>query len=165
MARDRPEPQDETDRTIFGHLDRVGWAVICIPDDDEGPGFAYSLGLYETHGHPEVILIGMKTQTMYDLVNWIGKRVALGHRFEPGMPVEEVINKFAVWFLPVAGQHYREYLGYANWYYGSTTYPALQCVWPDMEGRLPWDEGVHPGIHEKQPLLGHPPPSDHRNEP
>ncbi len=157
MAHQRPEPQNDTDRTIFGHIDRVGWSVICIPDDDEGPGFAYSLGLFATHGHPEVIMIGMKTQTMYDLVNWIGKRVVLGHRFEPGKSYKDIIEKYPVWFLQVELTRYKDYLGYANWYYGSTTYPAIQCVWPDMEGRFQWDRDAHPGIGTRQKLLGPPP--------
>lgn len=160
MRRDRPSPQNDGDRSTFANIDRVGWAVLCIPDDDEGPGFAYSLGLFETHGHPEVILVGLKTETMYGLVNHIGRRVKDGDRFEPGMPCEGVVDRFPVWFLPVARENYREYLGYAGWYYRGPDFPALQCVWPDKTGRFPWDAGVHPGMATRQPLLGPVPPTN-----
>ncbi|HEX4613052.1 MAG TPA: DUF4262 domain-containing protein [Urbifossiella sp.] len=154
MSRNRPDPQDDSDRTIFGHVDRVGWAVILIPDGAEGPGFAFSLGLHETHGHPEVLLIGQKTDNMYGLVNHMGGRVRGGDRFDPGEPTEGVIERFPVWFVPVEQAHYRDYLGYANWYYGSTDYPVFQCVWPDGAGRFPWDAGVSPGLRTRQPVLG-----------
>lgn len=154
MPRPRPEPQDDADRNIFGHIDTVGWSVILIPEDDAGPGFAFSLGLLATHGHPDVILFGLKIEQMHGIVNGIGERVAGGERFTPGRFYEGVIDRFPVAFTPVDPANYREYLGYANWFYGGTDFPAVQCVYPDGTGRFPWDAGVNPRLAKQQPLIG-----------
>jgi Domain of unknown function (DUF4262) len=42
-------------------------------------------------------------------------------------------------------------MGWANWYYGDTPYPALQAVYPDRENRFPEDTGFDASF--QQPLL------------
>jgi hypothetical protein len=42
----------------------------------------------------------------------------------------------------VDAQWYSPFLGYAQWFYESEDgFPVLQLVWPDEQGRYPWDEG------------------------
>lgn len=36
---------------------------------------------------------------------------------------------------------YREFLGYALWFYDGDAFDALQIVWPDEACRYPWDAG------------------------
>jgi hypothetical protein len=159
--RKRPKPDDDDERAILGHVDRVGWAVVTIAEDDEGPGFAFTVGLYETYGHPEVILVGQKPQAQHSLLNGIGFQVKGGTRFDPERPANGVFEGYVAWFLSVAADRYHDYLGTANWFYRGTDYPALQCVWPDRFARFPWFPDAHPDFRAAQPLLG--PVPDHDN--
>ena len=47
---------------------------------------------------------------------------------------------------PIARRHYRTYLGYAGWFHGGPRFPALQAVWPDAEGRFPWERWSSPRV-------------------
>src|SRR4051794_27391344 len=40
---DPPEPTDEHDRKLLADVERHGWHVVCVEEDEEGPGFAYSI--------------------------------------------------------------------------------------------------------------------------
>src|SRR3954469_19204156 len=56
-------------------IDAHGWHVAIVPEDDEGPGFAYSIGLYRTLGHPEVIIFGLAVDHLHRAVNDVGAEV------------------------------------------------------------------------------------------
>jgi hypothetical protein len=44
-------------------------------------------------------------------------------------------------------------MGYAVWFYGRDEFAVLQCVYPDLSNRLPWDEGFDGSWRSRQPLL------------
>ena len=50
-------------------------------------------------------------------------------------------------------KHYRNYFGYALWFYRSDEFNALQCIWPDRDKRWPWEEAFNPHWKPQQPLL------------
>ena len=50
-------------------------------------------------------------------------------------------------------RHYREYLGYARWFYRGDDFPALQCVWPDSGHRYPWHPDAGADFVRRQPVL------------
>ncbi len=49
-----PTPKDKYDRSVLADIAKVGWSVICI---DDGPTpYQFSVGLYHSHNHPEIII-------------------------------------------------------------------------------------------------------------
>jgi hypothetical protein len=44
-------------------------------------------------------------------------------------------------------------MGYAVWFYGTDAIPVLQCVYPDLENRFPWDTNAPASWRKRQPLL------------
>lgn len=157
MARKTlPAPEDDHDRAILGDIRRVGWSVIQINPDDEndtGPVYSFSVGLYHTHGHPEVILLGLPHEVAGPIINDIGAAVAGGRRVEPGQAYDDFAS-VPLAFVAVDPAHYREYVGYALWLYGGPGFPMLQCVWPLKSGHFPWDRGYDERGATVQPLLG-----------
>jgi hypothetical protein len=149
-----PKPEDDFDRKLLADIKRVGWAVIGIEEDAEGPSFAFSVGLFHTLGHPEVILMGLRVPIAYRFINDIGTAVRAGRRFETGGRYDEIAEGLPLAFVAVAERHYREYLGYARWFYQGSKFPVLQCVWPDKQGVFPWEPGFDGRFFQKQPVLG-----------
>ncbi len=149
-----PEPEDDRDRKLLADIARVGWAVLGIPEDDEGPGFAFSIGLYRTFAHPEVILIGLPWEVSSALINDLGAAVKGGKRYEAGRAYDDLSEGGADFFVAVDRGNYREYLGTAGWFYRGWDFPVVQMVWPDRRGAYPWDAGSPPGYWRRQPLLG-----------
>src|SRR5262245_6980667 len=153
MNRKLPAAEDDSDRKLLGDIARVGWHIVGIEADDEGPGYAFSVGLYHTYSHPEIIIFGLKNETAAQLINVIGYQVKGGTRFEDGES-DAVAEGFPVTFKTVPVTAYREYVGYALWFYRSFDFPLLQCVWPDKAGRFAWDDGYDHRFDQLQPILG-----------
>ena len=63
--------------------------------------FAYTVGLTETFGHPEIVLLGT-WQHAHPFLNAVGDLVRDGRRFETGDTSEEVLDGFVVRFDPVS---------------------------------------------------------------
>jgi hypothetical protein len=56
-------------------------------------------------------------------------------------------------FRPVQQRWYKPFLGYGLWFYGGSSFPALQLIWPDKSQRFPWQPGFNPQWAFAQPLL------------
>jgi hypothetical protein len=149
-----PTPEDDTDRWLLQTIARDGWAVLGIPADDEGPSFAYSLGLFHTLNHPEIIVMGVRAESAQQLINDVAVAVRQGQRFEPGGRYDSLVEGNPLAFLTVAPKLYRKYVGYARWFYQGAEFPLLQCVWPDKQGVLPWEPGYDGQLFALQRVLG-----------
>lgn len=134
-------------------VERYGLHVINVAADDRGPGFAYSVGLFRTFAHPELILVGLPRQTMHDLLNGAADAIRAGARFGGGDVTDALLEGYDCTFRPVPDRLYRAYLGWAGWFYDGQPFPALQLVYPDRERRWPWDAGAAVGFVEQQPVL------------
>ncbi|WP_162908056.1 DUF4262 domain-containing protein [Allorhizocola rhizosphaerae] len=96
------------------------------------PGWAYSWGLWQAYGHPEIAIFGLPADR-WGLVNVVADLVASGLRLAPGVEIDDVLvgSRVAVrridpsWcarLFPLPGE--REF---------------LQVVWPDADGAFPWE--------------------------
>ncbi len=134
-------------------IDRYDWHVILVPEDEIGPSFAYSIGLYQTFRHPEVIVFGLDLANLHSAVNQIGSEIRKGVRFGEGDGSDEVFEGVSVRFRLVSTDFYDEYLGQAIRYYAGNGFPCLQCFWPDGEGSFPWDSDYRFNVDSPQPQL------------
>jgi hypothetical protein len=150
-----PAPEDDNDRAILGDIRDVGWSVIQIEDeeDEPGPQYSFSVGLFHSHGHPEIILLGLSAAVAGLIINTIGDTVAGGQRIEPDRTYSEFAN-VPLAFVVVDPAHYKKYVGYALWLYGGPDFPMHQCVWPLKSGHFPWDKGYDKDGAAIQPFLG-----------
>jgi hypothetical protein len=146
----------EIDPRVLRDVARHGWHVVKVLEDDQGPAHAFSIGLHETHGHPEIVATGPDLDVLHRLVNAVGEDVREGRRFEADRAYDGIVTGLRCHFRAVHPTNYPDFLGYAGWYYGGAGFPALQCVWPDPEGRFPWEAGFPPPLARWQPDLGQP---------
>lgn len=153
------EPTDglsASDAKVLTDIQAVGWhAVGVFPrEHEEGPNWAFSIGLVYSFRHPEVILLGLPLQSCMSVLNVIGTEVKGGKRYEPGTAYSDILQEpYKCTFRQVHPSHYRNYVGYALWFYENDAFPLLQCFWPDKAGRYPWDEGCNGYVANSQPLL------------
>jgi hypothetical protein len=143
----------DIERKLVSDIEEFGWHVIMIGEDDEGPAFAYSIGLFKSFRHPEIIVFGLDVNLMHRMINLIGEEVRQGRRFADGDAAPGILENYDVRFLTVASRHYHEHVGYARWFYKGDDFPVLQCLWPDKKGRFPTDPGFAKALRPRQPLL------------
>jgi hypothetical protein len=150
-----PLPQDDgqDEAQVLGDLrrviDRFGWAVLHGGGSGPGdPRWSYTVGL-SAFEHPEVIVVGLPFAAGETYLNLVGEAVRAGARFRPGVVTTALTDADSpVVFLQVTDT---ERLTVAEQLHGSVD--ALQLVWPDSTGKLPWEEG-HRNPPHAQPLLG-----------
>jgi len=147
---------DPAEDKLLSDVSEYGWHMLTIPADDHGPGFTYTVGLFHSYAHPEVIVFGLPNQVMQRVVDVVATLVKGGQQFKSGDQTDDVLNGYSCAFRTVLRAHYRDHLGYAMWYYrrkGHAEFPALQCLWPDKDHHFPWDSECDAGISALQPAL------------
>jgi hypothetical protein len=55
------------DAEMQADIATYGWHVIKVFEDDEGPSFAFTIGLYKRFGHPELVVFGLPLDTGAEL--------------------------------------------------------------------------------------------------
>lgn len=152
--RKLPVPENEADRKLLANVATHGWHVLGVFADENSPGFTYSIGMYHTLGHPEILIMGLKPTIAHPLINNMGDAIRLGRVYSPGSAYEDIAQGFPLAFVSLDRKYYRKYLGYALWFYQSFDFPVLQCVWPDKAGKFPWDAGYDSRFFDAQRILG-----------
>ena len=155
--RERTDDLAPADRKLFDDIDEFGVHIVHVPDDEGAPGFSFTVGLWHTFEQPEVVVFGLPEDVAHDLLNAIADDAAEDKKFLPGTRHEGVLVGYPVRFFDVPKDRYDDYLGSAVWAYEGSDFPCVQLVWPDKQGRWPWEPGARDGFAASQPVLGRPP--------
>lgn len=131
----------ETNSLISHNIERFGLHVQAVFPTDEGePGWAYSIGLFHTYGHPELVTSGLPPRTAGQCFNEIGRRAAKGLKLADGSQLDDLLTS-TVAFKAIPPDLFGDEVGLATRFYGKVAYPLLQLVWQDVEHRFPWEQG------------------------
>jgi hypothetical protein len=144
-----------SERKLVADVAEHGWHVLLVTADVAGPNFAFTVGLFHSYGHAEVIIFGLPHEAAHSLLNGIGMAVKSGQRFLAGTQSDQFLLGYPVAFVPFATSAYGNYFGYARWFYSGDGFPAVQCVWPDAQGIFPWDTRASKSFKDLQPMPGH----------
>lgn len=134
-------------------IQRYGWALQYVQSaiDESGihPAYCYSVGLTAKEW-PELVITGRVADQSAEVLGGLCSLMGDGPPLAAG-------DTFTVGGLDVCLVEVRrpeQWLLRATDLYGRRRVRALQAVWADCAGRLPW-EG-EPGADVVQPLLGMP---------
>ena len=152
-----PDRFDETERRVVENVKKYGfhlWHVSPSADDD---GFSYTVGLFDSYHHPELVIFGQKVDWRNSMIDFIVDQIREGKRFETGVLYPDLIEGFHCRFDSISSVgSYRDFLGWDLWYYYTVKrlkerVPVFQFVWPDMQGVFPDNSAFDNGY--RQPLL------------
>lgn len=160
MPRD-PKQRDQVndyEKKFLRIIDEFGWHVTSVVPlaGDEGDQWSYSTGLFYHFQHPEIIILNETSDLRHSMINAIGKRVRQGEKFEPERSYADILaDGYYVQFRPVDVSHYKDWVNSSIWFYDSepSSFPLLQCFYPDMNGKFPWEPGCEQWAVKAQPLL------------
>ena len=134
--------KNTTRAELADNIKKHRWLVFSVVGDAQ-PLYSYTVGLFETFGHPEIVLSGLDIDLAQDLLNDIGNAVAQGLVRIPDRLYDDVLDSYPCLFKAVPVTTYEQYFGRALVFYGDTLFPVLQCLWPDAQSRFPGDEGYN----------------------
>lgn len=144
---------DASDKRIHANIATYGWHVMKVGTDEAPAGFAYTIGLYRSHTHPELIMLGLPLDTMHAILNVAGDLIKAGRRFRVGEETDALLDRHKCTFRYVPPRRYDDFLGGARWYYKGASFPVLQVIWPDRRGRYPWSDTASEAFRTSQPVL------------
>ena len=151
------------------HMDKLAWVIedqgwVADPvEADAGPpprpGYTYTIGFETAFDRPEVVIFGLQAVAARGLLGMIADQ----HRGGVVLPVDGVFvdcrvrssvrpahrrpRRAAARFPDASAFHAGRGVGADRW-------RMLQFVWPDRNGRLPWDQDYDPRLRVAQPVIG-----------
>lgn len=138
---------------IVAQAEQRGNAVVTVPSDDHGAGYAFTVCAWAMHEVPEAVVVGLPTELATVLLDAYVDRAATGERFQPGVLYHDFFDGVPVTVEQVAPGHYPEFFGSAFLVYPEGDFPALQLIVPTPEGHWPWQEQAPEGFAQWQPVL------------
>jgi hypothetical protein len=147
-----PSPVGWADELTVQHVEEHGWSVQGVLAEDGQPGWAYSVGLWHTARLPELCIFGLPFSVQGHAINAVGRQARDGARLDDRSPIEGVLDPGPLMLRPV----HPSWLGTSMFasairFYGQPL-RFRQLVWPDSEGRFPWEAGHSPDPGP-QPML------------
>jgi hypothetical protein len=92
-AEDEHEKKAIEDIRVHG----IHWLDV-FDRDQAGRGFCYSVGLWHTHNHPEVIIFGLKSSLGGRVLNGINNDIGKGKSYQAGLSSMDILEGFRCYF-------------------------------------------------------------------
>ena len=147
---------DDVIDAIRAEVEAHGFQVVLFPSEGDAPAYGHTVGLQKSHEHPEIVVVGLDDGAegglTHDLLESIAQEVVEGRRFVAGDTDSELLEGHTVAFRAVTTKMSEGLLGVARDVLGHYAC-ALQLVWPDRGGLLPWSPACDPAVRARQPLL------------
>jgi len=146
--------RDESEGKAIEDVRKFGVHILHVFDDEgKKPDFSYTVGLWHTHGHPEVLISGLKQSLRHTLLNNLNKLIAEGRSFRDAASYTDLLEGYRCYFQNLPKEHYRAYLGWDIWFYGGPEFEAVQMLWPSVHHIYPWDRQADEFLRKSQEIL------------
>lgn len=143
------------DKKVVDDIHEYGCHVISVFDPDEViPYFSYSVGIQETSGVPDAIVVGLKPNIGGFMVNEYNRQVKAGTRFQRGVLYPGFLEGFEVYIEPAQRKLLTEYTLGCDRYYQDKEYSVVQIIWPSTAGVWPWQKNASEWLKSNQPMFG-----------
>ena len=145
----------ENDRRVASNVQEHGCHVVSVfHPEKKHPDFTYSIGIQETSGVPEAIVVGLSSKLGGFIINEYNRQVRAGKRFRRGRPYEGFLEGFSVYIEPARPKALGEYTIGCDRYYKEKAFSVVQIVWPSTSGVWPWQREASKWFKTNQPMLG-----------
>jgi hypothetical protein len=150
------EASDDAERKVLADISKYGWHCVNILAEDDAVPYSFTVGLYQTHGHPELIVLGLKSEVAHKILCNATADLP-GGRLDLSLPTDALAEGYPCCFIEVAKSQYYDFVGFARWYYRGNDFPLYQIVWPSREGRFPWHPKASKEFKLAQPVIAQAP--------
>lgn len=137
-------------------LEHYGWITTGI----EEFRIAYTIGLMEKFGHPEIVIHGLDMKMSHHFMIQLVDSIAKGARYEAGKTYDHVAANYPTLFSSVNSANHDTWFAMAQVAKGDApeTLEMVQMVWCDLQGRFPKDPNFDPKFIPLQKLFDRPVP-------
>lgn len=150
----RKEPSDERDQKLLDDIANYGWHCVHVLAESDLPPFSYTVGLFQTLNHPELLIYGVPSEAAHAIFCIAVSAAERGKPLNLNQPTDDLLEGYPCVFVEVPKSQFREHVGYGIWYYDGMDFPVQQIVWPSKSGQFPWHTEASASFRETQPVLG-----------
>jgi hypothetical protein len=133
--------------------DPGGLRLVHVEDDEGGPIWSYTVGLWRAFEQPEVVVFGLPVDLAEQLFEALMDAVEDGARYAAGTQHDGLLRGYPVCFRRVDAAQCRGLLPAIAAVHAADDVPCVQLVYPDKQGRWPWQPDVRDGFRKLQPVL------------
>ena len=138
---------DLFEKRLIQDIDQNGFSVV------HQPGSCYTVGLWNRHRHPELIVFGLPADRGQQLLHQAVHEIQDGRPLSDAAPIRTLTEEYSLRAVPVKVEHHREYLSYNRWFYRGDHFQSWQLIWPDADHNFPDDPRHSDRLRELQPQL------------
>lgn len=153
-------PEDDAcgdEEKALADIATYGLHILHIAAEDDLPPFSYSIGIEQSLGQPELIVVGLKAEVAHAALNECYRQMKAGTRIAPGVRVADLLGgAFTCLIGAVSPTYFRDYMGWALWLYKDKGFRAQQIIFPNTSGVFPWEAEADDWFRNWQPLLSAP---------
>ncbi|WP_445370113.1 DUF4262 domain-containing protein (plasmid) [Methylomonas sp. HW2-6] len=145
---------DPGETKLLEDVEKFGWHCLNILAEGELPPYSFTVGLFHSYQHPELIIFGLPANVAHQILHIAAEAIKDGNPIGLALPTEELLEGYSCCFVEVPISHYRENVGFCRWFYEGDAFPLYQVVWPSREGLFPWHAAVSESFRSIQPVSG-----------
>ena len=140
-------------------IETNGWALEPVAADAStvppSPGYAYSIGMPDAVGFPDVAVFGLTPVASNGLVTLVADACRGGTEIPLGIELVGFLdNDLRCVFAPIEPDVWPVWFSTAvAWYSGALT-AFVQLLYPDRNGFLPYETGFDQRLRHAQPVVG-----------
>jgi hypothetical protein len=138
------------DARTISDIEEFGCSVVNVAASRAGLGWAYTIGIFDTCGSPELITVGLPPEVADFALTAAAKWMRAGSDLTKRRH-RELVGRVECEFRAVDQRWPEHLMDWAVWYYNRADFPVLQLVYPDGEGRFPEDKDFD--TEYAQPLM------------
>ncbi len=140
-------------------IETTGWALEPVAADVEHdpptPGYAYSIGLTEAVGFPDIVVFGLTPVAAKGLIELVADACRGGTEIPLGVELVGLLdNELRCIFVPVDLDVWGPYFATATSWYRGAPFEIVQLLYPDRNGFLPYEVGYEQRMVLAQPVIG-----------
>ena len=142
-------------------IETNGWALEPVTPrsdtDPPTPSYAYTIGVPELTGFPEIAVFGLTPVAANGLIGLVVDALRGGTEIPLGIELVGLLdNELRCMFAPIdLAEHGTAFSTTAAWYRGEL-YSMVQLLYPDRNGFMPYEAGFEQRLRLAQPLIGSP---------
>lgn len=139
--------------TVLENIRKSGFHMTGVFSEHGHPAFTYTAGLETTFTHPEIVIYGIDPQNASHLLHAAVDLIRDGAAFVSGRQYENIAENFPMAFLDISDPIARRNFPVSYQSQPDCRVRIMQMVWPDPNGKFPWQPGYDQEYSALQPIL------------
>ncbi|MGX7666749.1 DUF4262 domain-containing protein [Flavobacterium pedocola] len=121
---------------------KYGFHITYVLEDEAGPSFCYSTGLYKNYNIPEIFISGLPQNLSFTMVGDYAKKFK-----NIIVPINKKLDSFSedfnfpIYFIEIDNKNLSEHVYATDRFYDGDDYKYLQLIYPDTKGNFPNESG------------------------